>query len=64
MTRQEIERTAQRLIDRHGPDAPRVATQRAVDLAAQGDDEGQRAWRTVATRIGELRRSVVPFAIC
>lgn len=64
MTTREIERTALRLIDRHGPDAPSVAAQRADDLAARGDRRGMEAWLAVAARIREARRSVVPFAIC
>ena len=64
MTEHDVQRAAQTLIDRHGDDALRVATDRADGLAAQGDHEGGKAWQAVATRIRELRTLVVPFSIC
>ena len=64
MTEHEIQRTAQLLIDRHGDDAPAVATRRAEELAAAGDHQGAAGWQAVATRIRDLRTLVVPFAIC
>jgi hypothetical protein len=64
MTEHDVQRTAQALIDRHGDNALRVATERAEVLAAQGDHEACRTWQQVATRIRELRTLVVPFAIC
>jgi hypothetical protein len=64
MTEHEIQRTAQQLIDRHGDDAPGVASRRAEELAAAGDLEGAAGWQAVAARIRDLRTLVVPFAIC
>jgi hypothetical protein len=64
MTEHDVQRTAQMLIDRHGDDALRVATERAEALAAQGNAEAGKDWRQVVTRIRDLRTLVVPFSIC
>lgn len=64
MTEHDIQRTAQTLIDRHGDDAWRVATDRADAFAAQGDDAARKDWHAVAAKIRELRTLVVPFSIC
>jgi hypothetical protein len=59
-----LQRTAQTLIDRHGDDALRVATDRAAAAAAQGDPAASRDWRAIAAKIRELRTLAVPFSIC
>jgi hypothetical protein len=64
MTEHDVQRTAQLLIDRHGDDAARVATDRADLLAAEGNADAANDWRLVAARIGDLRTLVVPFSIC
>ena len=64
MTEHEIQRTAQTLIDRHGDDASRVATDRADAFAAQGDHAASKDWHAVAAKIRDLRTLVVPFSIC
>jgi hypothetical protein len=64
MTEHDIQRTAQTLIDRHGDDALRIATDQADVSAAAGDPQASNDWQAVATRIRELRTLVVPFSIC
>jgi hypothetical protein len=64
MTEHDVQRTAQVLIDRHGDEALRVATERAEILATEGDQEASKGWQQVVARIRELRTLVVPFSIC
>lgn len=42
---------------RHGVDAETAAAQRADELLAAGDVEGQLVWRRIVAAITELRRS-------
>jgi len=53
----DIWRAAHLLIKRHGSDAAIVAAQRADELLAAGDVEGQLAWKRILTAIGEWQRA-------
>ncbi len=55
----DILRAAQRLVKRHGADAPVVAAQRADQLLNAGDLEGVAVWRSITRAVEELLR-VVP----
>lgn len=52
----DIWRAAGLLIKRHGQDAALVAAQRADELLARGDTEGQTVWKRIARACEELRR--------
>ncbi len=50
-------RAADILIKEHGEDAELIVTQRADDLMAEGDVDGQRFFKAVLEAITELRRT-------
>jgi hypothetical protein len=52
----DIWRAANVLVKRHGEDAAIIAAQRADALLAEGDVEGQRAFKDIVKAINELRR--------
>lgn len=52
----DIWRSAKRLVGQHGDDAPLVAAQRADELLARGDVEGQAVWKRILRAIEELAR--------
>lgn len=45
------------MIERHGDDAALVAAQRADELLAAGDIEGQLVWKRIIAAINELQRT-------
>lgn len=47
-------RTAKILIDKHGPDAPGEAAERAARLLLNGDVEGSAAWQRVRRAVYDL----------
>lgn len=51
----DIWRAAQLLVKRHGADAAMIAAQRADELLAQGDLEGQRIWKRIVGAMCELQ---------
>lgn len=53
----DIWRAANLLVKRHGPDAEVAAAQRADELLAQGDVEGQRIWKRIVAAVRELQRA-------
>jgi hypothetical protein len=53
----DIWRAAALLVKRHGNDAAIVAAQRADELLAQGDTEGQRIWKRIGGAVLELQRT-------
>ena len=53
----DIWRAANLLVKQHGFDAALVAAQRADDLLAQGDVEGERIWKKITQAINELQRT-------
>ena len=56
ISRMDIWRSAKLLVDQHGADAPIRTAQRADELLAQGNFEGQATWRRIARAAEELRR--------
>ena len=50
----EIRSYAAFIVAKHGPEAPKVAAQRATLLLVQGDYRGAAVWRRVETSAGEL----------
>ena len=52
----DIWRAANLLLRHHGNDAPQVAAQRAGELLARGDVEGQVAWKRILNAVEELTR--------
>lgn len=52
----DVWRGAELLIKRHGEDAAIVAAQRADELLAQGDIEGQIVFKRIVEAINELQR--------
>ena len=52
----DIWRGAQLMIKRHGAEAPLVAAQRADELLAQGDIEGNAIWKRITRAVEELAR--------
>ena len=52
----DVWRAADLHIKRHGADAAIVAAQRADELLAQGDTEGQLVFKRVVEAINELQR--------
>ena len=53
----DIWRAANLLVKRHGSDAEIAAAQRADELLAQGDTDGQRIWKRILAAVHELRRT-------
>lgn len=53
----DIWRAAHLLVKRHGADAAIVAAQRADELLAQGDVDGQRIWKRIVAAVRELQRT-------
>jgi hypothetical protein len=52
----DIWRAADLLVKRHGEDAAIVAAQRADELLAIGDMEGEIIWKRIAGAVNELQR--------
>lgn len=52
----DIWRAADLLVKRHGDDAAMVAAQRADELLARGDIDGQRIWKRILAAVSELQR--------
>jgi hypothetical protein len=52
----DIWRAAHLMMKRHGEDAAIVAAQRADEMLAQGDLEGQTVWKRIVVAIDELNR--------
>jgi hypothetical protein len=52
----DIWRAANILLKRRGEDAGAVAAQRADELLAAGDVEGQIVWKRIAAAVEELQR--------
>jgi triphosphoribosyl-dephospho-CoA synthetase len=53
----DIWRAAHLLVKRHGADAAIVAAQRADELLAQGDLDGQSIWKRIVSAVRELQRT-------
>jgi hypothetical protein len=53
----DIWRAADLLVKRHGADAAIVAAQRADELLAQGDLDGQSIWKRIVSAVSELQRT-------
>lgn len=53
----DLWRAADILVKRHGADAETVAAQRADELLAQGDVDGQRIWKRIVAAVHELQRT-------
>ena len=53
----DIWRAANLLVKRHGADAAAAAAQRADELLAEGDTEGQRVWKRILAAVQELQRT-------
>lgn len=53
----DIWRAAHVLVKRHGADAAIVAAQRADELLAQGDVDGERIWKRIVSAVRELQRT-------
>ncbi|HEV2160677.1 MAG TPA: hypothetical protein VGR52_00350 [Stellaceae bacterium] len=53
----DIWRAADLLVKRHGADAETVAAQRADELLAQGDADGERIWKRILAAVHDLRRA-------
>ncbi len=51
----DIYRSANALINRHGPDAPIEAAMRADAMLASGDLEGQAVWKRILRTVEELQ---------
>lgn len=58
----DIWRSANLLIKQHGADAAIVAAQRADELLAAGDVEGQLVWKRIITAINDLQRTMLKGA--
>ena len=57
----DIYRTANLLIHQHGADGAKLhAAQRADELLAEGDLDGDRTWRLIFKAIGELASTELP----
>lgn len=52
----DIWRAAHLLVKQHGADAETVAAQRADELLAQGDVDGERVWKRIVLAVNELQR--------
>lgn len=53
----DIWRAAHLLVKRHGADAGAAAAQRADELLAEGDVDGERLWKRIVAAVRELRRT-------
>ena len=53
----DIWRAAHLLVKRHGADAAVVATQRADELLAHGDLDGERIWKRIVRAVRDLQRT-------
>lgn len=53
----DIWRAAHLLVKRYGVDAETVTAQRADELLAQGDTDGQRIWKRILAAVHELQRT-------
>lgn len=53
----DIWRAAHQLVKRHGADAETAAAQRADELLAEGDVDGQRVWKRILAAVHELQRT-------
>ena len=53
----DLWRAANLMIERHGDDTALVAAQRADELLAAGDIEGQLVWKRIIAAINELQRT-------
>lgn len=53
----DLWRAANPIIERHGIDAALVAAQRADEMLAKGDVEGQLVWKRILAAINELQRT-------
>jgi hypothetical protein len=53
----DIWRAAHLLVKRHGADAAIVAAQRADEMLAQGDLDGQSIWKRIVNAVRELQRT-------
>ncbi len=53
----DIWRSANTLIKQHGDDAALIAAQRADELLAKGDIEGQRVFKKIVKAINELQKN-------
>ncbi len=52
----DVWRAANILLKQHGENAALVAAQRADDLLAQGDIEGQIVWMQITAAVSDLQR--------
>ena len=50
----DIWRSANFLIQQHGPDAIKIAALREVEMLNSGDDEGAQAWQRIILAIDAL----------
>lgn len=53
----DLWRAADILIKRYGDDAPIIAAQRADEMLAIGDVEGQLVWKRVLAAVNDLQRA-------
>jgi hypothetical protein len=53
----DIWRTANIIVQSHGDDAAIFAAQRADELLAKGDLEGQLVWKRITAAVSELQRN-------
>ena len=53
----DIWRAAHLLVKRHGADAATVAAQRADELLAEGDLDGERIWKRIVGAVRELQQT-------
>lgn len=60
LSERELWACAQKVIDRHGPDAEFHAAQRADELLENGDIDGQRVWKAILARIETWRAEHLP----
>jgi hypothetical protein len=52
----DVWRAANILVKQHGENAALVAAQRADELLAQGDIEGEIVWKQITAAVSELQR--------
>ena len=53
----DIWRAAHLLVKRHGADGLIVAAERADELLASGDMDGERIWKRIGAAVRELQRT-------
>jgi hypothetical protein len=58
----DLWRAANLMIERHGTEAAFVAAQRADEMLAQGDIEGQLVWKRILAAINDLQRTTLTGA--